>query len=190
MSDTSQVEKAERQVKSFRDTPWGQFWIEFRQNKVAVVSLVIVIIFLLASLFAPLITPQDPYDLAGLSLRDARRPPGYVGSEGYTHWLGTDSQGRDLLSAILYGLRISIEIALASGIIALVIGAVLGVLAAYFGGRIEALVMRLVDLQLSFPAILLALILTALLGQGKGPLITALVAAQYAYFARTAYGAA
>lgn len=171
-------------------TPLSRFWSEFRRNRIAVLALVVVVTLALVAIFAPLITPQDPYELSGLSLRDARRPPGYLGSGGYVHLLGTDAQGRDLLSAIFYGLRISIEIALAAGIIALSVGAVLGVLAAYFGGRIEALVMRLVDLQLSFPAILLALILTALLGQGKAQLVTALVFAQYAYFARTAYGAA
>ena len=95
-----------------------------------------------------------------------------------------------MLSAIFYGLRISIQIGLAAGFVSLTIGTTLGILAAYVGGRVEALIMRLVDLQLSFPAILLALVIVALLGQGKAQLIGALVAAQYAYFARTAYGAA
>lgn len=171
-------------------TPFARFWSEFRENRIALVALVVVVLVALLAIFAPLITPQDPYDMTGLSLMDARRPPGFVGSGGYTHLLGTDPQGRDLLSAILYGLRISIQIGLAAGGVALTIGAALGILAAYAGGRIETLIMRIVDLQLSFPAILLALVLVALLGQGKGQLIGALVAAQYAYFARTAYGAA
>ncbi|MEM1382812.1 MAG: ABC transporter permease [Pseudomonadota bacterium] len=171
-------------------TPFGWFWTEFYENKVAVVALAVVALMILLAVFAPLVSPQDPYDLANLSLLDARRAPGFVGSGGYTHLLGTDPQGRDLLSAILYGLRISIQIGLAAGFVALSIGASLGILAAYLGGRLEVLIMRIVDLQLSFPAILLALVLVALLGQGKGQLIGALVAAQYAYFARTAYGAA
>jgi peptide/nickel transport system permease protein len=128
--------------------------------------------------------------MAGLRLTDARRPPGFVGSGGYVHWLGTDAQGRDLLSAILYGLRISIQMGVMAGAIAFAMGASLGALAAFKGGRIEMLIMRIVDLQLSFPAILLALVLAAVLGQGKWQLIAALVAAQYAYFARTAHGAA
>ena len=123
-------------------------------------------------------------------LTDARRPPGYVGSNGFTHWLGTDAQGRDLFSAILYGLRISLQVGLMAGAIALSLGASLGTLAGFAGGRIETLIMRIIDLQLSFPAILLALVLAALLGQGKWQLIAALVTAQYAYFARTAHGAA
>jgi peptide/nickel transport system permease protein len=171
-------------------TPLGRFWAEFSENRIALAALAVVALIVALALAAPLIAPQDPYDLANLSLSDARRPPGFVGSEGYTHWLGTDAQGRDLLSAILYGLRISLQMGLVAGMVALSLGATLGLTAAYFGGLVETLIMRVVDLQLSFPAILLALVLSALLGQGKAQLVTALVAAQYAYFARTAFGAA
>lgn len=171
-------------------SPIAKFWAEFRESPVALVALVVVVLIIIVALLAPLIAPQDPYDLARLQLRDARRPPGFVGTGGYVHLLGTDAQGRDLFSAILYGLRISIQMGLMAGGIALCIGATMGITAAFVGGRIEGLLMRIVDLQLSFPAILLALVLVALLGQGKAQLIAALVAAQYAYFARTAYGAA
>ena len=172
------------------DQPLARIWAEFRENRVAVGALVVVAAIALVALFAPLLAPQNPYDLASLVLMDARRPPGYVGSGGYVHILGTDAQGRDLYSAILYGLRISIQIGAAAGTVALVLGAVLGTMAAYFGGRIEAFIMRVVDLQLSFPAIMLALMLAALLGKGMIQLVAALVTAQYAYFARTAHGAA
>lgn len=167
-----------------------RFWREFARNRVAVAALVVVAAIILLAVFAPLVTPQNPYDMASLSLRDARRPPGYVGAGGYVHWLGTDAQGRDLFSAILYGLRISLEMGLVAGAVALTIGASIGASAAFVGGRVESFLMRLVDLQLSFPAILLAFVLAALLGQGKTQLVLALVAAQYAYFARTAHGAA
>jgi peptide/nickel transport system permease protein len=170
--------------------PLAGIWSEFRENRVAVAALAIVLVIALVALLAPLIAPQNPYDLAKLVLMDARRPPGYVGSGGYVHILGTDAQGRDLYSAILYGLRISIQIGVLAGMAALVVGALLGIVAAYFGGRIEAFIMRIVDLQLSFPAILLALMLAALLGKGMAQLVAALVTAQYAYFARTAHGAA
>ena len=170
--------------------PLAAFWIEFAENKVAVAALAVVVVFVLAALFAPLIAPQDPYDLGKLSLLDARRTPGAVASGGYVHILGTDAAGRDLFSAILYGLRISIQIGLLAGACALALGATFGIVAAYRGGRLEAFIMRLVDLQLSFPPILLALVLVALLGQGRGQLVAALTAAQYAYFARTAHGAA
>ena len=175
---------------SDNSVPLRRFWTEFRENKVAVVALIVVAVMILLAMFASVVSPQNPYDLANLSLMDSRRPPGFVGSGGYTHILGTDPQGRDLLSAIFYGLRISIQIGLAAGFVSLTFGTMLGILAAYLGGRIESVIMRLVDLQLSFPAILLALVIVALLGQGKAQLIGALVAAQYAYFARTAYGAA
>jgi peptide/nickel transport system permease protein len=166
------------------------FWSDFSDNKVAVAALVVVAAIVIVAVLAPWIAPQDPYNLANLSLIDARRPPGFVGSGGYLHLLGTDPQGRDLLSAIIYGLRISLQIGLAAGAAGLILGAALGILAAYAGGWVETTVMRIVDLQLSFPAILLALVLVAVLGQGKTQLIIALVAAQYAYFARTSYGAA
>jgi peptide/nickel transport system permease protein len=166
------------------------FWREYAENKVALAAALIVLVIVGAALSAPWIAPQDPYDLAGLNLMDARRPPGFVGSNGYAHLLGTDAQGRDLFSAILYGLRISLQMGVAAGLVALSIGALLGILAAQAGGWIETAIMRVVDLQLSFPAILLALVLVAVLGQGKSQLVIALVAAQYAYFARTAYGAA
>jgi len=172
------------------ETPIARFWSEFRESRVAVAALVVVVLMIGVALLAPLIAPQNPYDLANLVLSDARRPPGYVGSSGYTHWLGTDAQGRDLLSAILYGLRISLQMGLVAGAIAFTIGVTLGISAAYLGGRREAFIMRVIDLQLAFPAILLALVISALLGQGKAQLIAALVAAQYAYFARTAHGAA
>lgn len=171
-------------------SPLRRFLAEFAESRIALVALAVVVAIVTLAVLAPLVAPQDPYDTANLSFADARRPPGFVGSGGYVHLLGTDAQGRDLLSAILYGLRISLEMGLAAGSVAFAAGASLGILAAYAGGRTETAIMRFVDLQLSFPAILLALVLVALLGQGKGQLIAALVAAQYAYFARTAFGAA
>jgi peptide/nickel transport system permease protein len=171
-------------------SPAAQLWREFADSKVAVGALIVVGLCMLAAIAAPLITPQNPYDQSQLVLFDARLPPGSVGSGGYVHWLGTDAAGRDLLSAIIFGLRISIGVGVASGTIALSIGSAIGLLAAFRGGLVEAAVMRLVDLQLSFPAILLALVLAALMGQGVAQVVTALVAAQYAYYARTVHGAA
>lgn len=171
-------------------SPLARFWAEFHENRVAVAALVVIVAVAALALLAPLVVPQDPYDIGKLVLADARRAPGHVGSGGYVHWLGTDAQGRDLLSAIVYGLRISVMVGVAAGAIAFVLGAIMGTTAAFLGGRAEMLIMRFIDLQLSFPAILLALVLSALLGQGRVQLIAALVTAQYAYFARTAHGAA
>jgi peptide/nickel transport system permease protein len=170
--------------------PAAVFWAEFAESRVAVGGLVVFVLAVLAALFAPLITPQNPYDQATLSLMDARLAPGTVGSGGYAHWLGTDAAGRDVFSAILFGLRTSLFVGVAAGAAALLVGTALGLVAAFFGGRIEMLLMRIVDLQLSFPAILLALVLVASLGQGLAQVVVALVAAQYAYFARTVHGAA
>ena len=118
------------------------------------------------SYFCATHTPQNPYDLATLDLMDSRLAPGEVGSTGMTHWLGTDDQGRDLYSAIIYGLRISPGVGLFAGFIALVLGTTVGLCAAFFGGRTDTIVMRMVEFQLSFPAILIALIMLAVLGQG------------------------
>jgi peptide/nickel transport system permease protein len=117
-------------------------------------------------------------------------PPGSAAAAGFTYVLGSDDQGRDLLSGIFYGLRISLGVGVASAVIALTLGMVVGMLAAYFGGRVDGLIMRIVDLQLSFPAILVALILLAVLGQGTGKIVVALVAVQWAYYARTVRGTA
>ena len=177
-------------IQASAPTRLRAFLSEFAESPVSVVAASVLGLIILLALCAPLITPQDPYDLAKLVLTDARRPPGHMGSSGFTYWLGTDAQGRDLYSAILYGLRISLQVGLIAGVIAFTLGASLGTLAGFVGGRVESLIMRIIDLQLSFPAILLALVLAAVLGQGKWQLIAALVTAQYAYFARTAHGAA
>nr|WP_321526260.1 ABC transporter permease [uncultured Cohaesibacter sp.] len=159
-------------------------------DPLGLVGTLIVVLLLLAALFAHWIAPQNPYDLAVLDIMDNRLPPGSESFSGMTYLLGTDDQGRDLFSAILYGLRTSIFVGIASAGIALVIGSVMGLVSAYFGGRIDTLVMRLVDIQLSFPPILVALILLAILGQGVDKIIVALVVTQWAYYARTVRGAA
>ncbi len=286
---------------------------QFRENRVAVASLVILVLIVVLSVLAPWIAPQDPYDLGEIDIADSRLPPGTakmsppaelglyatIAADGslstrrvdradyesldqlrvevaaqaegggyrlalvptadgpldplrgvqvkelpggatlsagekdpfrnlwrvpgsaadalvltlpaatardevtfrievtgerttalQTFWLGTDDQGRDMLSAILYGLRISIAIALGSVLIALTIGTLVGLCAAYYGGRVDAVIMRVVDLQLSFPTILVALILLAAMGQGLVNVLVALVVVQWALYARTARGVA
>ncbi|MEM6680493.1 MAG: ABC transporter permease, partial [Pseudomonadota bacterium] len=138
----------------------------------AAVGLGLIIVL---ALLAPLIAPQNPYDLAQVSIFDSKMPPGSEAFDGYTMWLGSDGAGRDLFSAILYGLRISLAVGVTSGFIALGIGMAVGLVAAYAGGRTETLIMRVVDLQLSFPAVLVALMLVAILGQGVDKIILALV---------------
>lgn len=167
------------------EAPWRRFAARYMESPTAVVGLVLCTIIVLAAVFAPWITPTNPYDLASLDLMDSRLEPGEVGLTGITHILGTDDQGRDLYSAIVYGLRISLGVGVVAGAIALLIGTSVGLTAAYFGGRVDTIIMRLVEFQLSFPAILIALIMLAVLGQGLDKVIIALIAVQWAYFART-----
>jgi peptide/nickel transport system permease protein len=171
-------------------SPLKRLVADFVADPMAVFGLVLLGIIVVAAIAAPLISPQNPYDLAQLDVMDGRLAPGARSEAGTTFWLGTDDQGRDMLSAIFYGLRTSLMVGALSAIFALVIGTTLGLIAAYIGGRVESLIMRLVDLQLSFPAILVALILVALMGQGAAKIILALVVVQWAYFARTVRGSA
>ncbi len=167
------------------ETPLQRFRAEFRESKIAVAALLVLAIIVLLALLAPWITPQNPYDLAQVDVLDGKLKPGSEAFAGYTMWLGSDGAGRDLYSAILYGLRVSLTVGLAAGFLALVIGTAIGLIAAYSGGRTESLIMRAVDIQLSFPAVLIALMLVAILGRGIDKIIIALVAAQWAYYART-----
>ena len=168
------------------DTPLRRFVSGFFENKVAVGGLFVFLAILFVAVFASVISPQNPYDLASLSIMDAREPPGTPSTSGpFTYWLGSDGQGRDMVSAIFYGLRTSLIVGAMSGLLALCIGMCVGLTAGYFGGRVDALIMRVVDLQLSFPSILVALILLAVLGQGVDKIIIALVVVQWAYYTRT-----
>jgi peptide/nickel transport system permease protein len=173
------------------ETPFGLFVRNFFSSKIAAFGFILLALIVLAAIFAPWLSPQDPYDLSRLDVMDSRMAPGEKSADGtFTFLLGTDEQGRDMLSAILYGIRISVMVGVASTVIALVLGLALGLLAGYSGGRLESFIMRIADIQLSFPPILIALILLALTGQGVGKIIIALVAVQWAYYARTARSAA
>ena len=142
------------------------------------------------AVFAPVLSPQDPYDLAQLDIMDSLLKPGSTSMDGVPYILGTDDQGRDILSGIMYGLRTSLGVGALSAFFALIIGSALGLISAFFGGRTDAVIMRVVDLQLSFPAILVALVLMAILGQGVDKIIIALIIVQWAYYARTIRSAA
>jgi peptide/nickel transport system permease protein len=167
------------------ETPLRRFWSEFAESKLALIGLAMLIVIILIAIFAPLISSQNPYDLGQLDIMDSRLAPGEKSAAGNAHLLGTDDQGRDMLSAIFYGLRISLGVGIASTVFALAIGLFFGMIAAYFGGWVDTLIMRIVDIQLSFPAILIALILLAVLGQGVDKIIVALITVQWAYYART-----
>jgi peptide/nickel transport system permease protein len=167
------------------ESPWRRLVAEFAESRLALVGLGLLVVIVVTALAAPWVSPQNPYDLAQLDVMDSKLPPGAASATGGTYWLGTDDQGRDMLSGIFYGLRISLTVGVASTIFAVAIGLVFGLAAAYFGGWVDAVIMRIVDIQLSFPAILVALVLMATLGQGVGKIIVALVTVQWAYYART-----
>ena len=167
------------------ETPLRRFWNEFAESKLALLGLAMLVSVLLIAVFAPLISPQNPYDLARLDVLDGKLAPGEQSMAGKTHLLGTDDQGRDMLSGIFYGLRISLSVGIISTVAAVAIGLTFGLIAAYFGGWVDTLIMRIVDIQLSFPAILIALILLSVFGQGVDKVIIALITVQWAYYART-----
>ncbi len=168
------------------DTPLTRFLQRFFSSRIATAGFILLLLILLAAIFAPWVAPQNPYDLEHLDVMDSRLEPGKVSLDGtLTFLLGSDDQGRDMLSAILYGLRISVMVGVTSTVIAMAIGLSLGLIAGYAGGRTEALIMRVADIQLAFPPILVALILLALTGRGVDKIIIALVTVQWAYYART-----
>ena len=167
-------------------TPFRRFLADFLEDRIATGALVVLLGLVFIAVTAPWIAPTDPYDLAVVDVMDGKLPPGETSFDGsVTYWLGTDGAGRDLLSAMFYGLRTSIGVGIMSGLIALVIGTAIGLTSAYYGGRVDTLIMRVVDLQLSFPAILVALMLVTILGKGVDKIIIALVIVQWAYYART-----
>ncbi len=172
------------------ETPLHRFMSDYSDSLIAMVALGVLLVIVFIALFAPFISPTNPYDLAKVSIFDGKLPPGSVSMDGVTFWLGTDGAGRDLLSSMFYGLRISLGVGVMSGVIALCVGSSIGLMAAYYGGRVDTMIMRIVDIQLSFPAILVALILIAALGKGVDKVIIALVLVQWAYYARTVRGSA
>jgi peptide/nickel transport system permease protein len=172
------------------EAPFRRLVSEFFESRLAGIGFMMFVVIAVVALLAPLISPQNPYDLSQLDIMDGRLEPGSKSMAGATYWLGTDDQGRDMLSAIFYGLRISLAVGAISTLFAVLLGGSLGLIAAFFGGRLDSLIMRVADIQLSFPAILIALILIAVLGKGVDKVIIALITVQWAYYARTVRGTA
>jgi peptide/nickel transport system permease protein len=177
-------------VSAAVETPLGRFAGDFLRSPTAVVAAIGLTLIALAAIFAGWVAPQNPYDLAQIDILDGSLPPGTEGFTGFVYHLGTDEQGRDMLSAMIYGLRISLFVSAVAVGAAVLVGLTLGLLAAWRGGWVETLIMRVVDIQLSFPALLVALLLLAALGKGVDKVILALILVQWAYFARTVRGAA
>lgn len=139
----------------------SELWWSLKKHPLALTALLLLVLIVTASFAAPLIAPQNPYDLAVLNLDNAELPPIWQEDGRLPYLLGTDTQGRDLLSAILYGSRISVIIGLASVLLSMAVGLSLGLIAGYFGGLIDNLLMRIGDILLSIPTILIAILVSA-----------------------------
>ena len=144
-----------------------EFWQEFRESSRAMFGLALTLLFVVAAVFSPWLSPQNPYDLTQLFLENSNLAPTILNEWSYSHFmLGSDGQGRDLYSAILYGLRVSLYVGLSSTVLSAIFGTLMGLVAGYMGGKTDAVIMRIADIQLSFPAILIALVIMSLWGQG------------------------
>jgi peptide/nickel transport system permease protein len=137
----------------------SDIWWSFTRSPVTMLSAVVALICILGALFAPWLAPHNPFDLASLNLLDAFKPPAWIEGGERAYLLGTDDQGRDVLSAIMYGARVSLLVGLSATIFATTLGVTLGLLAGYLGGKLDALLMRICDVQLTFPSILVALLI-------------------------------
>ncbi len=172
-------------------------WHSFRRSPTAIVAALIAAVCLFCSLFAPWVAPHNPFDLATLNLMDSRLPPAWMEGGNPAYLLGTDDQGRDILSALFYGARISLLVGLASVLLSLVVGVALGLLAGFVGGAVDAFIMRVCDVMLSFPSILVALLID---GVGRaifpnahdtlafGVLVFAIALTGWVQYARTVRG--
>ena len=182
-------------IRRFLD---GDVFYSFRRSPVTIVASVVTLLLFVAALFAPWLAPYNTYDVASLNLIDAFRPPAWADSGDPAFLLGTDDQGRDVLSSIMFGLRISLLVGFASVVLAALFGTLLGLLSGYVGGALDSLIMRIADVQLTFPAILIALLIDGIVGSMLAPaarrdfkiyvLIFAIAASLWVNFARTVRG--
>lgn len=178
-------------IQPITDTPQRRAILRRLRRRPSVKgSLIALLIIVVTGLLLPSLALQNPYDLSSFSVMDSRLPPGAESFDGQVFLLGTDQQGRDMLSAILYGMRVSLMVGLISTAVALVIGICVGLTAAVLGGRIETLLMRIVDFILGFPTILVALVMLAMIGRGVDKVIFAIVVVQWANYARIMRSAA
>ena len=182
-------------LKRFFD---GDVFFSFSRSPITIVAFFVTIAFFIAAIFAPLLAPHDTSDIASLNLMDAFKPPVWQDYGDPNFMLGTDDQGRDVLSSIMFGLRISLIVGFSAVIIAAVFGTILGLISGYVGGMLDSIIMRIADIQLTFPAILIALmidgivrsVLPAALAKDfkMTVLILAIAASQWVNFARTVRG--
>ncbi len=194
MSTPSSTDSAPGAWARFFD---GDVWFSFRHSPMAIVAAVIAALCIFGSLFAPWVSPHNPFDLATLNLSDARLPPAWMDGGSTSYLLGTDDQGRDLLSALFYGARLSLAVGFASVLLSLIVGVGLGLLSGFVGGKTDAFIMRVCDVMLSFPSILIALLINGVAramfpnaqdSLALGVLILAIALTGWVQYARTVRG--
>lgn len=181
-------------------TGWQRFknsylLYDFRRDPVAITSAVLLLLFISLAILAPVIAPFDPYDSASIDIMNSETPPSWLEEGAPEFWLGTDTQGRDLWSTMLYGMRISLMIGLGAVALQAVLGIFIGLVAGYVGGRVDGFLMRLADVQLSFSTMMVAIIISAVFqtafGVGKFeelavPLLVLIIGlAEWPQYART-----
>ncbi|KAA2236307.1 ABC transporter permease [Salinarimonas soli] len=160
----------------------------YRRNLPAVIGSLIVLGFAFTVTFGPGLVAQDPYDIAQLELMDSFKPPAWLEGGDPAYWLGTDGQGRDVLASIVYGTRISLFIGLTAMLASCLLGTTLGIVAGFHGGWLDAVIMRIADIQLSFPSVLTALFLMSAFGTGIEKVLIALTSVGWVVYARTVRG--
>jgi peptide/nickel transport system permease protein len=175
-------------MTKFRELLASEFFFHFKRDKGAVLGSIVVVLFVLIALIGPFFTPQNPYDLKSLDLANAYKTPVWLEGGDPLFPLGTDEQGRDMLSGIVYGTRISLFVGVGVTLCSCLIGTAVGLWAGYAGGRADAALMRIVDVQLSFPAMLVALFIMSAFGRGLGKLMIALTLVGWVQYARTVRG--
>ena len=166
----------------------SEFFHNYRKSPTAIISSLMILSAIFIAVFGPLFTPQDPYSLAGLSLADAFKPPAWIEGGDANFLFGTDQQGRDIMSAIVYGSRVSLYIGFVGVFFAAITGIVVGLVAGYVGGRLESIIMRIADIQLSFPSMLIALFLMTTFGRSVTNILIALTLIGWVRYARIVRG--
>ncbi len=165
-----------------------ELFYDFKKDKLVIMASIILMFIIFVSVFASLIAPHNPYDLTSVSLMDSMRPPAWMEGGVSKFIFGSDLQGRGILSTILYGSRISLLVGLAAVALGGTVGITLGMIAGYFGGKIDSLIMRLADIQLAFPTMMIAITVMAFLGRGIFKMIMVIGLATWVTYARTARG--
>lgn len=191
MKEQAQTAKSSHSFKT--QSKWQsffrtEFFFKYKKSTTAIIGSVITISVLLIALFGPLLTVQNPYDLSNINLGDAYKPPAWIAGGDSQFLLGTDQQGRDILSTIVYGSRVSIIIGIVGTLLASLVGITLGLISGYFGGKVDGVIMRMADIQLSFPTMLIALFLMSFFGRGIRNILIALCLVGWVSYARTVRG--